>query len=321
MRVLITGGAGFLGSALANYLARQGKHVRVIDDLSAGDPSGLDDRVLFTRGDVRDIPKLWTLLRDIDVVYHLAARVFVPESILYPVEYNAVNTGGTVSLMTAIRDAGVGRVVMASSATIYGEQLHQPIQESAPPNPPNPYAVSKLAAEHYVRAIGGLYDIETVILRIFNAYGPGQAVPPSHPPVIPKFVKQVLSGGSVVIWGDGHQTRDFIYVDDVVRALAAAGEASVADGTIINVGCGHETSINQLARKIGEAVGQEVRPLHNETKSGGIRRSVADITRARQLLGWEPQVELEEGLRRLIAHFSGQRSAASPQRLTLTAEI
>ena len=306
MRVLITGGAGFLGSALANYLAQQGVHVRVIDDLSAGDPSVLDERVLFTRGDVRDIPKLWTLLRDIDVVYHLAARVSVPESILYPVDYNAVNTGGTVSLMTAMRDAGVGRVVMASSATIYGEQTEQPIRETAPPNPPNPYAVSKLAAEHYVRAIGRLYNIETVILRIFNAYGPGQAVPPSHAPVIPKFVKQVLSGGSVVIWGDGQQTRDFIYVDDVVRALAAAGEASVADGTIINVGCGRETSIKELARLIGEVAGKEVRPLYNETKSGGIRRSVADITRAHELLGWQPQVRLEEGLRRLITHFQAR---------------
>lgn len=306
MRVLITGGAGFLGSALANYLAERGHHVRVIDDLSAGDPSVLDERVLFTRGDVRDIPKLWTVLRDIDVVYHLAARVSVPESVLYPVEYNAVNTGGTVSLMTAMRDAGVGRVVLASSATIYGEQPEQPTQETAEPHPPNPYAVSKLAAEHYVRAIGGLYQIETVILRIFNAYGPGQATPPAHAPVIPKFVKRALSGESIVIWGDGEQTRDYIYVDDVTAALAAAGEASVADGTIINVGCGQETSVNELARKISEVTGLEIYPLYNHTKDGGVRRSVADITRARELLGWEPKVSLDEGLRRLVAHFQQQ---------------
>lgn len=306
MRILITGGAGFLGSALANHLIDQGHHVRVIDDLSTGDPAALDDHVLFTRGDVRDIPKLWSVLRDIDVVYHLAARVSVPESVLYPVEYNAVNTGGTVSLMTAMRDAGVGRVVMASSATIYGEQPTQPIRESAEPHPPNPYAVSKLAAEHYVRAIGGLYQIETVILRIFNAYGPGQATPPAHAPVIPKFIKRMLSGESVVIWGDGEQTRDYIYVDDVTTALAAAGEASVADGTIINVGCGQETSVNELAQKIGEATNAEIRPLCNETKPGGVRRSVADITRARELLGWEPQVSLDEGLKRLVAHFQRQ---------------
>ncbi|RME46226.1 MAG: NAD-dependent epimerase/dehydratase family protein [Chloroflexi bacterium] len=306
MRILITGGAGFLGAALANHLVDAGHHVRVLDDLSAGDPSALDDRVLFTRGDVRDIPKLWTLLRDIDVVYHLAARVSVPESVLYPVEYNAVNTGGTVSLMTAMRDAGVNRVVMASSATIYGEQPVQPTRETAEPHPPNPYAVSKLAAEHYVRAIGGLYDIETVILRIFNAYGPGQAIPPAHAPVIPKFVKRALSGESVVVWGDGEQTRDYIYVDDVVAALAAAGEAPVADGTIINVGCGRETSVNELVRKIGEAVNKEIHPLYNQERSGGVRRSVADITRARELLGWEPRVSLDEGLRRLVAHYQRQ---------------
>lgn len=306
MRILITGGAGFLGSALANYLVDQGHHVRVIDDLSAGDPSALDDHVLFTRGDVRDIPKLWTVLRDIDVVYHLAARVSVPESVLYPVEYNAVNTGGTVSLMTAMRDAGVGRVVMASSATIYGEQPTQPTHETAEPHPPNPYAVSKLAAEHYVRAIGGLYEIETVILRIFNAYGPGQATPPAHAPVIPKFVKRALSGESIVIWGDGKQTRDYIHVDDVTTALAAAGEAAVADGTIINVGCGREISVNELAQKIEAATGADIRPLYNETKPGGVQRSVADITRAHELLGWRPRVSLDEGLERLVTHFRRQ---------------
>jgi UDP-glucose 4-epimerase len=305
MRVLITGGAGFLGSSLANYLAHEGHQVRVIDDLSAGDPAALKD-VLFTRGDVRDIPKLWTLLREVDVVYHLAARVSVPESVLYPVEYNAVNTGGTVSLMTAMRDAGVGRVVLASSATIYGEQPAQPTRESATPQPPNPYAVSKLAAEHYVRAIGGLYNIETVILRIFNAYGPGQATPPAHAPVIPKFTKRALTGESVVIWGDGDQTRDYIYVDDVTRALAAAGQASVADGTIINVGCGQETSVSALAEKIGQLTDSEIRPLYNATLSGGIRRSVADIRRARELLGWEPQVPLDEGLRQVARHMERQ---------------
>ena len=306
MRVLITGGAGFLGSALANYLADQGHHVRVIDDLSTGDPAALDERVLFTRGDVRDVPKMWTVLRDIDVVYHLAARVSVPESILYPVEYNEVNTGGTVSLMTAMRDAGVGRVVLASSATIYGEQPIQPSVETAEPHPPNPYAVSKLAAEHYVRAIGRLNHIETVILRIFNAYGPGQAIPPSHAPVIPKFVKRVLSGESVVIWGNGEQTRDYIYVDDVVTALAAAGAAEVADGTIINIGSGQEVSVNELVRKISAVTGVEINPLYNTAQSGGVRRSVADITRAQELLNWQPQVALEEGLRYVVAHMQAR---------------
>lgn len=207
MRTLITGGAGFLGAALANRLAGEGHAVYVLDDLTAGDRDRLDPRVVFTRGDVRDVPRLWSLLAGVNVVYHLAARVSVPESILYPVDYNAVNTGGTVSLMSAARDAGVRRVVFTSSGTIYGEQERQPIAESAEPRPANPYAVSKLAAEHYVRAIGDLYRIETVILRVFNAYGPGQAVPPAHPPVIPHFVRQIAAGGSIVLHGSPPAAR------------------------------------------------------------------------------------------------------------------
>jgi UDP-glucose 4-epimerase len=306
MRVLITGGAGFLGSALANRLVEAGHHVRVLDDLSAGDPALLQRQVLFTRGDVRDIPKLWTLLRDVDCVFHLAARVSVPESILYPVEYNNVNVGGTVSLMTAARDAGVKRVVLASSGTVYGEQAEQPIRESASPRPQNPYAVSKLASECYVLAIGALCGIETVILRIFNGYGPWQRVPPSHAPVIPQLVKQAVSGGSVVIFGGGEQTRDFVYVDDVVAALAAAARARSVDRAIINVGSGQETSINELVARMARLMGQRLSPLHNQAQSGGVSRSGADIRLARQKLGFEPRVGLDEGLHLMVAHYQHQ---------------
>ena len=177
MRFLVTGGAGCLGAALATRLAKAGHTVRVLDDLTTGDPGRLNSAILFTRGDVLDVPKLWTLLQDVDCVYHLAARVSVPESILYPREYNAVNVGGTVAVMEAIRDAGVKRVVLASSGAVYGTQTHQPVHEDLPPNPDSPYAVSKLSAEHYVRTIGALWKIETVCLRIFNAYGPGQQLP------------------------------------------------------------------------------------------------------------------------------------------------
>src|SRR5512136_2019764 len=221
MRFLVTGGAGFLGSALANRLAHDGHTVRVLDDLSAGDPARLDSAVAFTRGDVSDVPKLWTLLQGVDCVYHLAARVLVPESILYPREYNTVNVGGTVAVMEAMRDAGVKRVVLTSSGAVYGEQEQQPVREDVFPNPGSPYAVSKLAAEQYVRTIGALWGIETVILRVFNAYGPGQAMPPTHAPVVPKLLHQALGGGSLVIFGDGQQTRDFVYVDDVVEAMVA----------------------------------------------------------------------------------------------------
>ena len=303
MRVLITGGAGFIGSVLANRLVALGHHVRALDDLSAGDPQCLDRRVLFTRGDVRDIPKLWTLLRGVDCVYHLAARVSVPESILYPVEYNAVNVGGTVSLMTAVRDAKVRRVVLGSSGTVYGEQEEQPIKETAIPRPQNPYAVSKMASEYYVLAIGALYGIETVILRIFNAYGPGQTVPPSHAPVIPKFVKQAVSDGSVVIFGSGDQTRDFVYIDDVVEALVAAADADDVDRSIINVGSGRETSINELVEKIERITGQSITTLHNNAQDGGVSRSVADISLARKKLRFKPKVDVDEGLRFMVAHY------------------
>ncbi len=300
MRFLITGGAGFLGVPLANRLARSGHQVRVIDDLSAGDSARLDERVLFTRGDVADRPKLWTLLQDVDCVYHLAARVLVSESVLYPREYNEVNVGGTVSVMEAMRDAGVRRVVLASSGAIYGEQAHQPVREDQSPNPQSPYAVSKLAAEHYVRAIGALWGIETVILRVFNAYGPGQNLPPSHPPVVPRFIHQTLRGGSLIIFGGGGQTRDFVYVDDVVNALAAASTAADVDRRIINVGSGSEISINRLAELVAEVVGRSVDVLHSPAESGGVSRLCADISVAQKLLDYEPRVGLARGLRLMI---------------------
>src|SRR5262249_31073176 len=219
MRYLITGGAGFIGTALANRLAGQGHEVRVVDDLSAGDPSRLLYEVTFTRGDVNDIPKLWSLLQGVQCVYHLAARVSVQESVLYPRDYNAVNVGGTVSVLEAMRDAGVKRVVFSSSGAVYGEQTTQPLREEMRPDPRSPYAVSKLAAEYYVCTTGILWTMETVSLRIFNAYGPGQQLPAQHAPVIPHFLRQTLKGASLVIHGEGNNTRDYVYIDDVVDAL------------------------------------------------------------------------------------------------------
>lgn len=305
MKILVTGGAGFIGSALANHLVSLGHRVRVIDDLSAGDPAVLDNAVAFTRGDVRDIPRLWTLLRGVDVVFHLAARVSVSESILYPVEYNEVNVGGTVSLMTAARDAGVRRVVLASSGTVYGEQEDQPVRETALVRPPNPYAVAKIASEYYVSALGTLYDIETVMLRIFNAYGPGQAVPPSHPPVIPHFVGQALTGSTPTVFGSGKQTRDFIHISDVVTALKTAGLADRVNDLIINIGTGQEVSINELLKKIEALLGKRVISLHNATQSGGVSRLVADTKLAKKVLGFEARVSIDEGLRLMLRHYEG----------------
>lgn len=300
MRFLITGGAGFIGSALANRLVRDGHQVRVIDDLSAGDPNHLVPEVNFTRGDVTDKPKLWRLLNNVDCVYHLAARVSVPESILYPRQYNTTNVGGTVALMEAMRDAGVQRVVLASSGAIYGEQPDQPVTEDMTPHPTSPYAVSKLAAEYYVSTIGSLWGIETVALRIFNAYGPGQPIPPVHAPVIPQFMKQALGRGSLVVFGDGEQTRDYVYIDDVAEAMVAAAMVRGLDRRVINIGSGREASVNKLVHAIEQVSGREAQVLHVRAESGGVRRLVADLTLARRWLGYEPRVDLELGLRFLL---------------------
>lgn len=297
MNFLITGAAGFLGSSLANYLVREGHQVRGLDDLSAGDPEALSPHVLFTRGDVSDRPKLWTLLQDVDCVYHLAARVSVPESVLYPREYNATNVGGTVSLMEAMRDVGVRRVVFISSGAVYGDRGEQPLQESASPNPRSPYAVSKLAAEYYVRTIGDLWGIETVILRVFNAYGPGQHLPPSHPPVIPHYLRQALRGSTLVMHGDGAQTRDYVYVDDVVSAMISAATAPGINHMVVNVGSGTETSIRDLIRLIMEVTGLKVEAITNPRNDPGVSRMRADLTLAREKLGYQPHITLDNGLR------------------------
>ncbi len=301
MNFLVTGAAGFLGSALANRLAREGQQVRGLDDLSAGDPQRLDSDVLFTRGDVVDRPKLWSLLQDIDCVYHLAARVSVPESVLYPREYNAVNVGGTVSIMEAMRDVGVKRVVLISSGAVYGDQADQPLREDSIPNPRSPYAVSKLAAEYYVRTIGTLWSIETVALRVFNAYGPGQPLPAAHPPVIPHFLRQVARGGTLVIHGRGEQTRDFVFVDDVVEAMVAAATAPSVDRQVINVGSGIETSIRELVQQILEVSGARAEWIYQETQDAGTSRMAADLSLAAGKLGYAPRIPLAEGLSRMIA--------------------
>jgi UDP-glucose 4-epimerase len=297
MNFLITGAAGFLGSALAEHLAREGHQVRGLDDLSTGDPKALSPDIHFTRGDVNDRPKLWTLLQEVDCVYHLAARVSVPESVLYPREYNAVNVGGTVSLMEAMRDVGVRRVILASSGAVYGDQGEQPLKELATPDPRSPYAVSKISAEHYVRTIGKLWEMETVCLRIFNAYGPGQHLPPSHPPVVPHFLRQAQRGGTLVVHGDGSHTRDYVYVDDVVSAMVAAATAPNVNGLVINVGSGTETSIRELVKKVSEAAGREVDSLYNANTTGGVSRMCADLSLAAQKLNYRPSIKLDDGLR------------------------
>lgn len=306
MRYLITGAAGFLGSALANRLAAIDNVVLGLDNLSTGDPNSLNQQVQLTVGDVNDRPKLWSLLQRVDCVYHLAAMVSVQESVLYPREYNHVNVGGTVTLMEAMRDVGVRRVVFISSGTVYGNQPQQPVNESAIPNPRAPYAVSKVAAEYYVKSIGSLWGIETVCLRVFNAYGPGQHIPPVHTPVIPSFLRQAAENGTIVIHGDGSQTRDYVYLDDVVEGMISAADAPDVNQLTINIGSGTETSVKELSRLAVELTGGKPEIVYNPRSEGGLSRLCADISVARQLLDYEPKIELSDGLAKTLAFINGK---------------
>ena len=242
-------------------------------------------------------------------MYHLAARVLVPESVLYPREYNTVNVGGTVTLMEAMRDVGVRRVVFISSGAIYGNQEIQPVSESAESRPRSPYAVSKLAAEYYVRTIGNLWQIETVCLRVFNAYGPGQHVPAVHAPVIPQFLRQSAMDGTLVIQGDGSQTRDFVYLDDVVNAMVAASTAPDVNQRLINIGSGREVSIKELSHLAIEIAGGNPEVIHNPRNDRGPDRMCADISLARKKLNFQPKTSLEVGLRLTLEHDPRLRRA------------
>ena len=300
MKILVTGVAGFLGSALAQQLLEDGHQVLGLDDLSTGKESAIPKGVEFELGDMLDRPKLWTLLQGVECVYHLAAKVAVQESILYPREYNSTNVGGTVSVMEAMRDVGVKRVVFTSSGAVYGAQKAQPLHELMVPSPDSPYAVSKISAEYYVKTIGKLWGIETVTLRIFNAYGPGQHLPADHPPVIPNFLKQAVKGGSLIVHNSGNQTRDFVYLDDLVNAINRAGTASNVDGATINIGCGKEYSVLDLVNNVIELTGADTETIYNHKATGGVDRMRADITRASQLLGYKPKFSLAEGLARTL---------------------
>jgi UDP-glucose 4-epimerase len=220
----------------------------------------------------------------------------VPESVLYPREYNSSNVGGTVSLMEAIRDVGVRRVVLASSGAIYGDQEAQPLSEGQAPRPLSPYAVSKLAAEYYIRTIGTLWGIETVSLRIFNAYGPGQRLPASHPPVVPYLLRQAVQNGTMMINGDGSQTRDYVYVDDVVSSLVAAATAPNINSLVLNIGSGTETSVLELAQMVKKVTGSNADMVTSTKTSGGVARMCANIALAERRLNYTASIKLEDGL-------------------------
>ncbi|MFW6320950.1 MAG: NAD-dependent epimerase/dehydratase family protein [Halohasta sp.] len=292
--ILVTGGAGFIGSHLAEALAVE-NDVTVLDNCSKGDSSLLPSDVTFHRGDIRDRSTIDSLVAEADIVYHQAALVSIQESLQRPVESHATNASATVSLLDAARNHDA-RVVFASSCAIYGDPTAVPIDETEPPSPLSPYAVDKLAADHYVRVYGQQYGFPTVVLRYFNVYGPGQRG--AYSGVIDAFGERALAGEPLEIHGEGDQTRDFVHVSDVVRANLAAGVTS-RTGRAYNVGTGKETTIAELARTIRTITDSDAPITHTDPRPGDIARSRADLTRSTRALGYEPKVSLTDGLRAL----------------------
>ncbi len=307
MKVFVTGAAGFLGTSICNRLISDGYEVIGFDDFSAGSPESLAPEVQMFQGSINDQQKLWELLQGVDCVFHLAAKVIVPDSILYPREYEKVNVGGTVTLLEAMRDVGIDRMVFASSGAIYGIQEEQPLKESFKPRPASPYAVSKLASEYYINTIGRLWGLKAVCLRIFNAYGPRQRFSFKHAPVIPTFLRQASSLGTIVVHGDGHKTRDYIYIDDVVEALVAASKLDDTHELVINIGSGVETSVSEVLDLAKQISGASPEVVYNQWRPGGPDRMCADLTLAREILGFEPKISLETGMRLTHAYIESFR--------------
>ena len=298
MKCFVTGAAGFLGTALSNRLIEEGHQVIGMDDCSVGAPERLRKEVEFVRNDLNSKESLWRLLKNVDCIYHLAAKVIVPESLLYPAEYEKTNAGGTVTLLEAMHDVGNRRMIFASSGAIYGNQKVMPLREDMNPRPESPYAVSKLSGELYIRTIGQLWGLQAVCLRVFNCYGPYQGFSFTHSPVIPTFLRQCALKGSVVIHGDGTKTRDFVYVDDVLDAFMAASTLEDSDETVINVGSGQETSVSDVLSLAEKVTGMDAQVIYNPRRVGGADRMCADLTIARKKLNYQPKVMLEEGMRR-----------------------
>lgn len=308
-RLAVTGGAGFIGSNLVEALAGENE-VIVIDDLSAGKSlnlKGIDARLI--RGSITDLELLKKAFNGVDCVFHLAAIASVQKSVEDPVRTNEVNIDGTLNVLVAARDAGVRRVVFASSSAVYGDSPEQPKREDMIPNPKSPYAVTKLTGEHYARVFQELYGLEAVVLRFFNVFGPKQDPSSEYSGVISRFISAVLKGEPPVIYGDGAQTRDFVYVADVVRACILASR-SRATG-VFNIASGKSTSLNQLATMIGEAAGRDVVPGYAEPRQGDIKHSLADVSKAGEI-GYRPELMVDEGLRRTVEWFSGSLSQKIP---------
>ncbi|HEV2423253.1 MAG TPA: SDR family oxidoreductase [Terriglobia bacterium] len=311
---LVTGGAGFIGSHVVGELLARGERVRVLDDLSSGNRENLYGalgRIEFAEADIRDLGLIRPLFAGADYVIHLAARSSVALSVEDPVTSNAVNVGGTVNVLVAARDAHCKRLVFADSAAVYGDNPELPRVETQQPQPLSPYALTKLAGEYYCRIFTTVFGLEAVPLRFFNIFGPRQNPRSPYTGVLSKFIVAYLENREPVIFGDGEQSRDFTYVANVVDAVLRACTAPGAAGQAINVGVGASFTLNQVIAFLNRIFGRELRPRRDPPRAGDVRHSRADVARARELLGYEPSVGFEEGLRRTVEWY---RSALDRER-------
>jgi UDP-glucose 4-epimerase len=312
LKALVTGGGGFIGSNLVRALLERGDDVRVLDNFATGNRTNLAELtrdVELVEGELRSYERVHAATRGVEVVFHQGALPSVPRSVQDPLTTGAVNVEGTLNVLLAARDEGIRRVVFASSSSVYGSSGELPRIETAHVDPISPYGVSKLAAERYCVSFSRVYPLETVALRYFNVFGPNQDPTSQYAAVVPRFVTAIADGRAILIYGDGGQRRDFTYVENVVAANLLAAEADGVSGTVLNVATGRSTTVNELADTIGSLLGRPVVREEQPARAGDIRDSWADVTRARELLGWEPQVGLEEGLRLAAEWFLARQPA------------
>jgi UDP-glucose 4-epimerase len=298
-KALVTGGAGFIGSNLVRALVERGDDVRVLDNFTTGNRANLAGvDVDVVEGELRSYERVHNAVRGIEVVYHLGALGSVPRSVQDPLTSNAVNVEGTLNVLLAARDSGVRRVVFASSSSVYGGRAALPVTEETPPDPISPYGVAKLAAERYCIAFSRVYDgLETVVLRYFNVFGPRQSPYSEYAAMVPRFLIAVMRGEAITIDGDGEQSRGFTYVANAVDATLRAADVAEANGRVFNISAGTPATVNEVADAIGRILGKPVERRHGPARVGDIRASWANVTAARETLGWEPTVGLEDGLR------------------------
>lgn len=303
---LVTGGAGFIGSHLAEALVDRGHRVRVLDNLSTGNRQNVDrlgDQVEFIEGDLVNRSDVERAVRDVEVIFHQAALASVPRSVEAPLDTNAACVTGTVTLLDVARQSGVRRVVYAGSSSAYGDQPTPAKHEKLLPLPISPYAAAKLAAEYYLQAFTATYGLETVTIRYFNVFGPRQDPNSQYAAVIPKFITAMLEGKRPTVFGDGRQSRDFTYIENVIHGNLLAADAPAAVGRSINVACGEQFSLLELVAAINQTLGTNLEPNFEAARAGDVRDSLADISLARELLDYRPVVDFSEGLRRTIEFY------------------